>query len=32
MMGFLNVFLQDKVANGVIVKMRDEWFDNIAAN
>ncbi len=32
MLSFLNVFLQDKVANGEIVKMRDAWFETIAQN
>jgi polar amino acid transport system substrate-binding protein len=30
MMGFLNVFIRDKVANGAIAPARDAWFDRIA--
>lgn len=30
MLNFLNVFIRDKVANGVIVTERDRWFDKIA--
>ena len=31
MLGFLNVYIRDKVANGAIVPARDAWFDRIAA-
>ena len=30
MLSFLNVFIQDRVANGVIDEMKNEWFDRIA--
>jgi len=30
LLGFLNVFIQDRVANGAIVMQRDAWFDRIA--
>jgi polar amino acid transport system substrate-binding protein len=30
MLGFLNVFIRDKVANGAIAPARDAWFDRIA--
>ncbi|WP_168771077.1 transporter substrate-binding domain-containing protein [Palleronia sediminis] len=30
MLSFLNVFIRDKVANGVIATKRDRWFDTIA--
>ncbi len=30
MLNFLNVFIQDRVANGVIASGRDAWFDKMA--
>ena len=30
MLGFLNVFIRDKVANGAIVRARNKWFDKMA--
>lgn len=30
MLNFLNVFIQDKVANGIIASERDKWFDKTA--
>ncbi|WP_185020821.1 transporter substrate-binding domain-containing protein [Histidinibacterium lentulum] len=30
MLNFLNVFIRDRVANGVIEDLKEEWFDRIA--
>jgi len=30
MLNLLNVFIQDKVSNGVMSKMRNDWYDKIA--
>jgi len=30
MLNLLNVFIRDKVSNGVVTKQRDAWFDKIA--